>query len=179
MVGVHGGPLWPTAYYQHFYLKHPNFQEILKSQSLKIFTFKKKCHYFCTGVYTCKLITYSCNIIIYTCTLKYVYRKENQYIYTCKMIMHIWSHDIFSHTAKQFHAVEIIMPRREINTCFLIVWKHFAVHEKMWSSIHSYVPCIHTNIACIHTLHFVVQLFNLGQMFFRTSRKKKTSKETP
>ena len=37
--------------YQHFYLKGPNFQEIWKSQSLKIFTFKKKCHYFCTGVY--------------------------------------------------------------------------------------------------------------------------------
>ena len=37
--------------YQHFYLTGPNFQEIWKSQSLKIFTFKKKCHYFCTGVY--------------------------------------------------------------------------------------------------------------------------------
>ena len=37
--------------YQHFYLKHTKFQEIWKSQSLKIFTFKKKCHYFCTGVY--------------------------------------------------------------------------------------------------------------------------------
>ena len=39
--------------YQHFYLKGPNFQEIWKSQNLKIFTFKKKCHYFCTGVYMC------------------------------------------------------------------------------------------------------------------------------
>ena len=37
--------------YQHLYLKGPNFQEIWKSQNLKIFTFKKKCHYFCTGVY--------------------------------------------------------------------------------------------------------------------------------
>ena len=36
--------------YQHFYFKHQNFQEIWKSQTLKIFTFKKKCHYFCTGV---------------------------------------------------------------------------------------------------------------------------------
>ena len=36
---------------QHFYLTHPNFQEIWKSQSLQIFTLKKKCHYFCTGVY--------------------------------------------------------------------------------------------------------------------------------
>ena len=38
--------------YQHFYLNDPHFQEIWKSQSLKIFTFKKKCHYFYTGVYT-------------------------------------------------------------------------------------------------------------------------------
>ena len=37
--------------YQHFYLTHPNFQDIWKSQSSKIFPFKKKCHYFCTGVY--------------------------------------------------------------------------------------------------------------------------------
>ena len=36
---------------QHFYLKHTNFQEIWNSQSLKIVTFKKECHYFCTGVY--------------------------------------------------------------------------------------------------------------------------------
>ena len=38
--------------YQYFYFKHPNFQEIWKSESLKMFTFEKKCHYFCTGVYT-------------------------------------------------------------------------------------------------------------------------------
>ena len=37
--------------YQHFYFECPNFQEIWKSLSLKILTFTKKCHYFCTRVY--------------------------------------------------------------------------------------------------------------------------------
>ena len=40
---------------QHFYLKLPNFQEIRKIQSVKIFIFKKKCHYFCTGVYILRM----------------------------------------------------------------------------------------------------------------------------
>ena len=46
--------------YQHFCLKGPNFHDIWKSQSSKISTFKKKCHYFCTGVYTMGIIEHTC-----------------------------------------------------------------------------------------------------------------------
>ena len=35
--------------YQHFYLKHPNFQETWKSQSFKIFTLKKSAITFAQG----------------------------------------------------------------------------------------------------------------------------------
>ena len=41
--------------YQHFYLKGPNFQEIWKSQSLKIFTFKKSAITFVQG---CTILKY-------------------------------------------------------------------------------------------------------------------------
>ena len=103
-----------------------------------------------SGVYTCKLITYSCNIIIYTCTLKYVYRKENQYIYTCKMIMHIWSHDIFSHT--YFFSADMHLGGRVIKMPVIcqrvVIWLHLCVYM----------------IAKILTFHLIPNISHLEHM---------------